>query len=61
MWVDVGWLANPARQSAAKIQSPLRSPVNTRPVRFPPCAAGASPTTAIRASAGPRPGTGLPQ
>ena len=61
MWVEVGWLASPARQSAAKIQSPLRSPVNTRPVRLPPCAAGASPTTAMRASAGPRPGTGRPQ
>ena len=32
--------------------------MNTRPVRLPPCAAGASPTTAMRASAGPRPGTG---
>ena len=32
-----------------------------RPVRLPPCAAGARPTTAIRASAGPRPGTGRPQ
>jgi hypothetical protein len=35
--------------------------VNTRPVRFPPCAAGARPTTAIRESAGPSPGTGRPQ
>ena len=32
-----------------------------RPVRLPPCAAGASPTMAIWASAGPQPGTGRPQ
>jgi hypothetical protein len=61
MCVEVGWLARPARHKAAKIQSPLRSPVKTRPVRLPPCAAGASPTTAMGASAGPSPGTGRPQ
>ena len=46
--VDVGWLASPARCSAANSQSPLRSPVKMRPVRLPPCAAGASPTTTMR-------------
>jgi len=35
--------------------------VNTRPVRFPPCAAGASPTIYTRAFGSPHPGTGLPQ
>ena len=35
--------------------------MNIRPVRFPPCAAGARPTTASDASGGPNPGTGLPQ
>ena len=42
---EVGWLAKPARCSAPNSQSPERSPVNTRPVRLPPCAAGARPTT----------------
>jgi hypothetical protein len=37
---DSGWLASPARYIARNSQSPLRSPVNTRPVRFAPCAAG---------------------
>src|SRR5699024_1622098 len=41
--------------------SPERSPVNIRPVRFAPCAAGASPTIAIAASGSPKPGTGRPQ
>src|SRR5690606_35744998 len=41
--------------------SPERSPVNIRPVRLAPCAAGARPTITSRASAGPNPGTGLPQ
>ena len=35
--------------------------MNTRPVRLPPCAAGASPTSRIRASGSPNPGTGRPQ
>ena len=57
---DVGWFAKPASWSARKSQSPLRSPVNIRPVRLPPCAAGARPTTtstrAVRiAEAGQRP------
>src|SRR5262249_27893148 len=59
--VETGWLASPARYSAAYSHSPLRSPVNIRPVRFAPCAAGARPTTQIRASTGPNPGTGRPQ
>ena len=46
--VLVGWVASPARCSAANSQSPLRSPVKMRPVRLPPCAAGASPTTSTR-------------
>ena len=57
----VGWLANPARQRARKSQSPDRSPVNTRPVRFPPWAAGARPTTTTCAPGSPNPGTGRPQ
>ena len=54
-------LANPARYSAPNSQSPDRSPVKTRPVRFPPCAAGASPRNSTRASGSPNPGTGRPQ
>ena len=42
-------------------QSPLRSPVNTRPVRFAPWAAGARPSTTIRAAGSPNPGIGRPQ
>ena len=53
------WPARPARCSAAKSQSPDRSPVKIRPVRLPPFAAGASPTTSTRgvgvAPAGDRP------
>ena len=56
-----GWLANPVRCIDANSQSPERSPVNTRPVRFPPCAAGARPTTSNRAAGSPNPGTGRPQ
>ena len=44
--VDVVRLAKPARCSAAIRKSPeppVPSPVNTRPVRFAPCAAGARP------------------
>ena len=59
--IDVGIAASPARCNAAKSQSPLRSPVKIRPVRLPPWAAGASPTTASEASAGPQEGTGRPQ
>ena len=47
---EVGWFAKPVRCSEANSQSPERSPVNTRPVRLPPCAAGASPSTYTRAS-----------
>ena len=53
--------ASPTSCSAAYSTSPERSPVNIRPVRFPPWAAGASPTISSRASAGPNPGTGRPQ
>ena len=42
---DVGWLANPARCIARYSQSPDRSPVNMRPVRLAPWAAGARPST----------------
>ena len=41
--VDVGSAASPHRCSEANRTSPLRSPVKIRPVRLPPCAAGASP------------------
>ena len=46
---SVGWFAKPVRWSDAKRKSPDRSPVKMRPVRLPPCAAGASPTTSTRA------------
>jgi len=55
------WFASPARCSAAYRKSPDRSPVKTRPVRLPPCAAGARPTTASRARGSPHPGTGRAQ
>src|SRR5207244_938183 len=55
------WFANPVRYRARYSQSPLRSPVNTRPVRLPPCAAGASPTTRRRSWTSQKPGTGRPQ
>src|SRR5256886_12757079 len=56
---DCSWLANPWRYNAWYSQLPLESPVNMRPVRFAPCAAGASPTTSNRASGSPKPGTGF--
>ena len=59
--VLVGCVASPARCSAAYSQSPLRSPVKMRPVRLPPCAAGASPTTRMRGRRAPQPDTGRPQ
>ena len=58
---DVAWLASPALCSDRYSQSPLLSPVNIRPVRFAPCAAGASPTISPVASGSPKFGTGLPQ
>ena len=58
---EVGWLANPARCSAAYRKSPELSPVNMRPVRLAPCAPGARPTIRTRAAGSPKPGTGLPQ
>jgi hypothetical protein len=59
--IDVGWFASPHRYSDAYRKSPLRSPVKMRPVRLPPCAAGASPTINSRAVASPNPGSGRPQ
>src|SRR5690606_8263068 len=56
-----GEVASPARCNARYSQSPERSPVNILPVRFPPWAAGARPTTRIGASIGPNEGTGRPQ
>ena len=50
-----------ARGARGHRKSPDASPVKTRPVRLPPCAAGASPTSRIRASGSPKPGTGRPQ
>ena len=55
------WLAKPASCSARKSQSPLRSPVNMRPVRLPPWAAGASPTSSTTAAGSPKPGSGRAQ
>ena len=46
---DSGRFANPVRYNDANKKSPERSPVNTRPVRLPPWAAGASPTSRRRA------------
>ncbi len=56
-----GESASPARCSAAYNTSPERSPVNTRPVRLPPWAAGARPTISTRGRGEPQPGIGLPQ
>ena len=50
-----GW-RSPARCSAANRKSPERSPVKIRPVRLPPCAAGASPRISTRAAGSPKPG-----
>ena len=56
---DVGLVREAARGSIdAKRKSPDRSPVKTRPVRFPPCAAGASPTTSTRGVGIAEPGNG---
>src|ERR1035437_4499945 len=61
MAIEVGWLANPVRWSEANRKSPDLSPVNSRPVRLPPWAAGASPTTRTRAIASPKPGSDVAQ
>jgi hypothetical protein len=58
---EIGWFASPARCRAANRKSPDRSPVNTRPVRLPPCAAGARPSRRIRAAGSPKPAIGRPQ
>ena len=60
-WTEHGWLASPTRCIDANRKSPLRSPVNTRPVRLAPWAAGARPSTTMRAAGSPKPGTGRPQ
>ena len=54
-------MANPVRCIAANRKSPERSPVNIRPVRLAPCAAGARPTTSTEAAGSPKPGTGRAQ
>ena len=40
---------------------PAPSPVKLRPVRLAPCAAGARPTSTMRAAGSPNPGTGFAQ
>ena len=57
----IGELTSPTRCREANNWSPERSPVNTRPVRLPPCAAGANPSTSIRGRPEPHPVTGRPQ
>src|SRR6185437_8165062 len=57
---DVGWFAKPTRNSEANSQSPERSPVKIRPVRLPPCAAGARPSSRTRACGSPNPATDGP-
>ena len=59
--VEVGNAASPQRYSEANRTSPLRSPVKIRPVRLPPWAAGASPTSTTRAAGSPKPGSGRAQ
>ena len=58
---EAGRSARPTSWSAAHRKSPEASPVKTRPVRLPPWAAGASPSSRIRASGSPKPGSGRPQ
>jgi hypothetical protein len=58
---DVGSAANPVRCNAAYSTSPEESPVNIRPVRLVPLAAGASPTSSTSASGSPNDGPGRPQ
>jgi len=57
----LGCEANPAACSTGYKKSPEPSPVNGRPVRFDPCAPGASPNASTRAPGSPNEGTGLPQ
>ncbi len=58
---DVARFASPTAWRASKRKSPERSPVNIRPVRLAPLAAGARPTIKIRAVESPKAGTGLAQ
>jgi hypothetical protein len=58
---EVGCAASPTRCSDANSQSPDESPVNTRPVRLPPLAAGARPTISTDGCSSPQPAIGRPQ
>ena len=53
--------AMPTRCRLAKSHSPLRSPVNIRPVRLAPLAAGARPTISPWGLVLPKAATGRPQ
>ena len=57
-WRSRGGASRACRKSP---DPPAPSPVNIRPVRFAPCAAGARPSTSTRACGSPKPGTGRPQ
>ena len=56
-----GCEAKPASCSTGNKKSPDPSPVNGLPVRFDPCAPGASPSASTRAWGSPNEGTGRPQ
>ncbi len=56
-----GCEAKPASYSTGNKKSPDPSPVNGLPVRFDPCAPGASPRARTRAWGSPNEGTGRPQ
>ncbi len=59
--LDSGRLRQLAELKSAAPAPSLPSPVNMRPVRLAPCAAGASPTINKGAFASPNPGTGRAQ
>src|SRR3972149_2738668 len=61
LWELTGLVAKPFSNRTFATQSPDESPVNIRPVLFPPCAAGAKPTIKILPLTSPKPGSGLPQ
>ena len=56
-----GCEANPAACRTGNRKSPEPSPVKGLPVRFEPCAPGASPSASTRALVSPKEGTGRPQ